>query len=562
MPTATPPTSGKTTSEPAGQSGPVVLIIRDGWGHNPHPEHHDWNAVELAATPVADQLMTQWPTTLIKTSGEDVGLPRGTMGNSEVGHQNLGAGRIVDQEILRITRTIRDGRFFTNPALAQAFAHAVERGSSVHLLGLVSDGQVHSDLEHLFALIDLAAQQGFPADRLFIHALTDGRDTGPHTGEGFIAATQARLQQTGVGRIASVIGRYYAMDRDHRWERVALAYAALTGRPVVHPALPADLPVKTATNAIAAVREYYRAPSEPSRTGDEFIWPTVITAQGQPIGQIHDHDAVIFFNFRGDRPRQLTRAFTLDDRAWAAVQHGGFARGPRLSDLYFCTLTGYEEGLPVSAVAFAKPAKLPAILGEVVSAAGLSQIRCAETEKYPHVTFFFNDYRDAPFPGENRCLLPSPKDVTTYDQKPEMSAFAVRDAVLERLQAPDCEAFLVVNFANPDMVGHTGNLPAVIRAVEVVDACVGAIVTATLARHGALIVTADHGNAEQTWDPELGCPHTAHTTYDVPLILIANPYRGRRLRANGRLADVAPTVLQLLGLKAPSAMTGCSLLDA
>jgi 2,3-bisphosphoglycerate-independent phosphoglycerate mutase len=562
---------------------PVILIIRDGWGENPNPEHDPFNAVKLARTPVDARLRREWPWTLIRTSGEDVGLPAGTMGNSEVGHQNIGAGRIVDQEIMRITRTIRAGTFFSNPALAGAFDHAEQTGGNVHIMGLVSDGQVHADLEHLLALIDLAARRAFPGKRLFVHAFTDGRDTGPRTGLGFIRRIEEKLGATGAGRIGSVIGRYYAMDRDHRWERIAPAYQCLTGAPVRHTHLEesASRP-REAPSAAAAVEAYYRAPSEPSRDGDEFIRPVQIVdpSTGRPLPRIADGDSVIFFNFRGDRPRELTRAFVLDDAAWSNVTGamppssglagGGFQRGRRLANLYFCTMTGYEAGLPVSAVAFQKPPRMAGILGEVVSKAGLGQFRCAETEKFPHVTYFFNDYREEPFDGERRELIPSPRDVATYDQKPEMSAAGVCDAVLRRLAAPDCEPLIIVNFANPDMVGHTGQLAAVIRACEVVDECVGRIVDAALrrpsaapgARPAAIIITADHGNAEQMWDPRNDCPHTAHTTFDVPLIAVSPGVRGGRFRPGGRLADVAPTILAMIGLPLPAAMTGRSLLDA
>ncbi|RMH19671.1 MAG: 2,3-bisphosphoglycerate-independent phosphoglycerate mutase [Acidobacteria bacterium] len=538
---------------------PTVLVIRDGWGHNPHPEHDRFNAVKQARTPVADRLAAAWPTTLIKTSGVDVGLPAGTMGNSEVGHQNLGAGRIVDQEIRRIDRAIEEGTFFDLPALSGAFEHARRTGGAVHLLGLVSDGKVHSDLAHLAALIEAARRRRWPAERLVVHAITDGRDTGPQSGLGYVEQLEAAL--AGAGRIATVVGRYWAMDRDHRWQRVARAYAALTGRSVAHPKLVEPVWI-TAASAAEAVRRYYDRPSTPSQSGDEFITPTRIGAgEGSSRGTIADGDAVIFFNFRGDRPREICKAFLLDDGAWRAVEGGGFDRGPRLDDLYFATMTRYEESLPVSAVLFDKPPKLEAILGEVIADAGLSQFRCAETEKYPHVTYFFNDYRDQPFPGEHRRLLPSPKEVGTYDQKPEMAAFAVRDAVLDRLRAADPEPLMVVNFANPDMVGHTGRHEAVVQAVEVVDACVGSLVDAALECGGSLIVTADHGNAEQTWDPENDCPHTAHTTYDVPLHLIATRHRSAVLRPGGRLADVAPTLLALMGLPQPAAMTGRCLLE-
>ena len=524
---------------------PLVLIIRDGWGQNPNPDHDRFNAVGLAETPVADRLMRAYPDTLIRTSGRDVGLPAGVMGNSEVGHQNIGAGRIVDQELIRITRAIGDGSFAGNPALNAAFDHAAAGGGRVHLLGLVSDGQVHSDLGHLFALIDLAAARGLAADRLLVHAITDGRDTSPRGGLGYVAQLEAKLRAAGVGRIGSVIGRYWAMDRDNRWDRVALAYDCLVGR--------GDGPV--AMSASEPIQAYYDKPSEPSCAGDEFIPPTRIGD-----GTVNAGDAIIFFNFRGDRPREITRAFTLDDDAWSAVAGGGFDRGQRIDGLFYCTMTRYESELPVTAVAFEKPPKMTGILGAVIGEAGLTQFRCAETEKYPHVSFFFNDYREEPFDGERRLLVPSPRDVSTYDQKPQMSALEVCDGMVARLGAADCERLLVVNFANADMVGHTGNLDATIRAVETVDVCVGRIVEAALGRGASLIVTADHGNAEQMWDPDHDCPHTAHTTWDVPLIVVGEPFKDKPLRAGGRLADIAPTALHILGLDKPDAMTGESLL--
>ena len=562
---------------------PLVLVIRDGWGENPHPGHAAYNAVKLARTPVADLLDRDWPRTLIRTSGEDVGLPALTMGNSEVGHQNIGAGRIVDQELMRITRAIRSGEFFSNPALNGAFDHALRTGGNVHLLGLVSDGKVHSDIEHLLALIELARRRRFPSDRLFIHAITDGRDTGPNTGLEFIRRVESTLASSRMGRIATVIGRYYAMDRDHRWERTAWAYACLTGgdmnelRPAVGSnaaavAWRANIP--TAPGAVAAVQQYYDHPADDSLRGDEFIPPTRIELARQSsapgmerAARISPGDAVIFFNFRGDRPRQIAKTFVLDDQAWSIVKGGGFDRGPRLDNLYFCTMSGYEEGLPVTAIAFGKPPRMNNILGEIIANAGFHQFRCAETEKFAHVTFFFNDYREQPFPGEIRELIPSPRDVSTYDQKPEMSAFGVRDAVLRQLASIECPPLVVVNFANGDMVGHTGKLDAAIRAVEVVDACVGSIVDATLARRlgpsgggGSLIITADHGNAEQMWDPVTNAPHTAHTTYDVPLYVVGESWRGRSLRSGGRLADIAPTALEMMGIPQPPEMTGRSLL--
>jgi 2,3-bisphosphoglycerate-independent phosphoglycerate mutase len=545
---------------------PVVLIVRDGWGENPNREHDAFNAVKLAKTPVDDALRRDWPWTLIKTSGEDVGLPTGVMGNSEVGHQNIGAGRIVDQEIMRITRRIRDGSFFENAGLRGAFEHAAKTGGNVHIMGLVSNGQVHSDLEHCFALIDLAGKMKFPGDRVLVHAFTDGRDTGPKTGLGFVRQLEAKLLQARAGRIASVIGRYWVMDRDHRWERVAWAYACLTGQATTHAKMTTEmLDAGRASSAAEAVERYYAHPADASRTGDEFIPPTMMVGGGKgsesvALPRIVDGDSVILFNFRGDRPREITKAFVLDDAAWSKVPNGGFDRGKRIANLYYCTMTGYEAGLPVSAVAFEKPPKMPAILGQVVSDAGLKQFRCAETEKFPHVTFIFNDYREEPFAGETRELIQSPTDVATYDQKPEMSAEGVCEAVLRRLRAADCESLIVVNFANPDMVGHAGKLDAVIKAVETVDACVGRIVDAALAKEGALIITADHGNAEQMWDPVNNSPHTAHTTYDVPLFVVGEAYRGKKLRPGGRLADIAPTALEMMGMVKPQAMTGQSLM--
>ena len=535
---------------------PAVLIIRDGWGRNPHPEQAAYDATRIAKTPVADRLDREWPSTLIKTSGEDVGLPVGpdgpVMGNSEVGHQNIGAGRIVDQEVMRITRAIRDGRFFTNATLRGAFAHARQQGTNVHILGLTSDGHVHSDLSHCLALLDLAKREGFPGERVFVHAITDGRDTAPKSGVGFLRTLDDHCRSTGVGAIATVVGRFYAMDRDHRWERVKAAFDAL-----VHGC------DRSATTAVAAVEQYYANPTDSSRGGDEFVLPTVIRPAGDESlprrSRIRSGDAVIFFNYRGDRPREITKAFMYGDEAWRAIQGGGFERGARPIDLYFATMAEYEDGLPVRVI-FDRPDKMPLILGETIAKAGLTQFRCAETEKYPHVTFFFNDYREEPFPGEQRELIPSPRDVATYDLKPEMSALGVRDAVLRRLAAQDCESLLIVNFANGDMVGHTGKLDAAVKACETVDACVGAIIDATLKRGGSLIVFADHGNAEQMWDPAANCPHTAHTNYEVPLYVVGEAFRGKRLRNGGRLADVAPTALAMMGLAKPAEMTGESLI--
>ncbi|MEC7353011.1 MAG: 2,3-bisphosphoglycerate-independent phosphoglycerate mutase [Planctomycetota bacterium] len=547
-PSATGPSSPR-------RSPPCLLVIRDGWGRNPHPEHNAFNAIHLAGTPVADRLASEWPSTLIRTSGEDVGLPTGpdgpVMGNSEVGHQNIGAGRIVDQELMRITRSIRSGAFFENVGLDAAFGRVESTGGTVHLLGLVSDGKVHSDVHHLLALIDLASRRGCPPKGLRVHAITDGRDTPPRSGVDHLKEVERTLDEAGYPPIATVLGRYWAMDRDHRWDRVELAYDSLvegTGR--------------TAASALGALEAHYRAPEDPSMSGDEFMPPTALGdgPDGVAESRIRDGDSVIFFNFRGDRPRELIRAFSLGDRQLAAQPNGGFQRRHRVHDVAITGLTRYEEGLPME-VAFEKPEKMPSILGEVLSAAGLSQFRCAETEKFPHVTFFFNDYREDPFPGESRTMIPSPTEVSTYDKKPEMSAFEVRDAVLERIRAADREDLIIVNFANGDMVGHTGDLGAAIAACEHVDACVGSLVEEVLGRDGSLIVTADHGNAEQMWNVEDDCPHTAHTSYDVPLHLVGERFRGMRLREGGRLADIAPTLLELLGVERPAAMTGKSLIE-
>lgn len=532
---------------------PVVLVVRDGWGHNPFPEWNHANAVHIARTPVADRLAREYPHTLIHTSGEDVGLPAGVMGNSEVGHQNIGAGRIVDQELLRLNKLVRTGELATNAVLNAACRHVQASGGRLHVMGLASDAGVHSALGHLYGIVEIAARAEL-GDRTFLHLFADGRDTPPTSGVEFCRQVEARLVELRCGRIASVIGRYYAMDRDDRWDRVEKAYRLLTeGK---------GIPAATATTAF---ERYYAHPSEPNRAGDEFIEPSVIVdASGEPLATIRDRDAVVFFNFRGDRPRELVKAFCLETFPYVGVGRDGqtkllgFPRENKL-DLFFATLTEYEQGLPVQ-VAIPKPAKMRDILGEYMSRLGLQQFRCAETEKFPHVTFFFNDYREEPFPGEDRRIIPSPRDVATYDQKPEMSALPVTEEMVARIQSGQYD-LMVLNYANGDMVGHTGSLPAAVRAVETVDECVGRVVDATLRQGGSLIITADHGNCEQMIDPETGGPHTAHTTYDVPLIVVDDRYRDRRLRADGRLADIAPTLLTLMGLTQPAEMSGVSLLE-
>lgn len=533
---------------------PIVLIVRDGWGSNPFPEWNHANAVYLAKKPIDDHLMATYPHVLIKTSGNDVGLPGGVMGNSEVGHQNIGAGRIVEQEIMRITGRIKDGTFFKNPALLEAFSRVTSTNGNVHILGLCSDGRVHSDLDHLFGLLDMSKRLKFPGDRIFIHAITDGRDTAPNSGLGFIDQIDEKCEKLYINPIASVVGRYYAMDRDNRWDRVEKAYAMLTGQ--------GDCcSIPTYSSADAPIQNYYDNPTSETMKGDEFITPS-ITCTPEFDSRIRDGDSVIFFNYRGDRPREITKAFVYDEFPYDGVDKDGtkkrfgFDRGKKL-DLYFVTMTGYETGLPVN-VAFEKPPKMANILGGYAASLGLRQFRCAETEKYPHVTFFFNDYRDEPFEGEERFLVPSPRDVATYDQKPQMSAYEVTQAVLDRL-ATGVDDLLVINFANGDMVGHTGNLQAAIKAVETVDECVGKIVHAVQERKGALIITADHGNCEQMIDPATGGPHTAHTTYDVELIVVDDAMKKKTLRKDGRLADIAPTLLELAGIPIPPDMTGQSL---
>jgi 2,3-bisphosphoglycerate-independent phosphoglycerate mutase len=536
--------------KPQHTSGPVVLIIRDGWGQNPHPEQDSYNAVKLARTPCADDLEKNWPHTLIKTSGEDVGLPIGpdgpVMGNSEVGHQNIGAGRIVDQELMRITRAIRSGEFARNAPMIAAFEHAKKSGAAVHVMGLLSDGQVHSDLSHLEAILNAAKANGVNSDKLFVHAFLDGRDTPSQGSLKYVPWLQNILRTTG-GRLATVCGRFFAMDRDHRWERVKKAYDLLTKKSGGDNSSNVDV--------MAAIHQHIAQPISNTERGDEFMPPTRLLSEGV----IESGDTVIFFNFRGDRPRELCKAFVLDDVAWKNIQGGGFDRAPHPTQLHFLTMSQYERGLPTQ-VMFTRPAKMKNILGECVSAAGRTQFRCAETEKFPHVTFFFNDYREEPFPGEQREIIPSPRDVPTYDMKPEMSATGVCDAVLRRIAAPDCESLIVVNFANPDMVGHTGSLPAAIKACEVTDACVQKIINATLARGGHLVITADHGNAEQMKSPATGEPQTAHTNFTVPLYIVSSALQSAKLRGDGRLADIAPTLLQLLGVAQPADMTGRSLI--
>jgi len=555
----------------ASPTGPIVLIVRDGWGRNPNPEHNDFNAVRLANTPRCDALLRDYPWTFIHTAGEDVGLPEGTMGNSEVGHQNLGAGRVVDQESVRITKSIRSGEFRSNSALKKALNDAHTARGKTHLLGIASDAGVQGLLEHLYACLDLCkhmASRGQAPPDVYLHLFTDGRDTGPFTGKGYIEQIESACKSIGIGQIATVCGRYYAMDRDNRWERVQQAYDALTGRGEV------DV-FETAPEAVQA---YYDKPTNDSQQGDEFITPRVVADEDTDWKdtRITSGDAVIFYNYRGDRPRELTRAFMQPDfygnvKPSPDTGEKGFDRGEKLDLRYVC-MTAYEASFtefPGLSVAFPKPAKMQDIAGGYLSQLGKPQFRCAETEKFPHVTFFFNDYRDEPFECESRKMAQSPK-VATYDLQPEMSAAEVTGHALRRLESDNCPDFILINYANGDMVGHTGKLEAAIKAVETVDQCVGDIVDATLATNGKLIVTADHGNAEQMWDPDTNHPHTAHTTYDVECIIV-DPNRtndatggpdkpSAALHTDGKLADVFPTALALMHLDQPAAMTGTSLL--
>jgi len=504
---------------------PLLLVIMDGWGWR---EEERYNAVKLAGTPNLDALREAYPFTLLEASGEAVGLPAGQMGNSEVGHLNIGAGRIVYQDLTRINLAIREGSFFRNPELLRVAERVRETGGKIHLLGLVSDGGVHSSIEHLYALLELYAREGLN-DRVFVHAFTDGRDTAPDVADRFLEALLGKMAELSCGRVATVSGRYYAMDRDRRWERTRLAYEALVlGRGL------------TARDPLTAVREAFARGET-----DEFIKPTVILEGDRPVATIDDGDAVVFFNFRADRARQLTRALTDPD-------FSGFQREKIPSLSYFVCFTLYDETFDLP-VAF-PPEKLHRIWGEEVSRAGLTQLRIAETEKYAHVTYFFNGGEERTFPGEERKLIPSPREVPTYDLKPEMSAYGITEELIRRLREKRY-GLVVLNFANGDMVGHTGVLEAAIKAVRVVDECVGRVVRAFRETHGGpVIVTADHGNCELMAD-ENGHPHTAHTHNPVPFYLVDDRFRGRRLR-RGILADIAPTALHLMGIPVPEEMTG------
>jgi len=509
---------------------PLALIILDGWGCAAEVRG---NAITLAHLPNFDRLREYYPYTTLNASGEAVGLPEGQMGNSEVGHLNIGAGRVVYQDITRISRAIRTGEFFTNQVLLGAMQKAAERRSALHLFGLLSDGGVHSHLTHLFALLEMARR--IQAPLVFIHAFLDGRDVPPASARSYIQAVEEKCRSLGTGVIATVMGRYYAMDRDKRWDRVQKAFDALVyGQG------------ETAPGADAAVAQSYDR-----EVTDEFVLPTVILdGDGHPVGRVRPGDVVIFYNFRADRAREITRAFV--DRDFS-----GFERPGGYPDVDYVCMTQYDATIQAP-VAF-PPRSLNHTLGEVLAAGGLKQLRIAETEKYAHVTFFFNGGVETPNPGEERILIPSPK-VATYDLKPEMSAPEVTGAVLAEI-AKDRYDVIVLNYANPDMLGHTGVIDAAVSALETVDDCLGQVVEAVVSRDGTALVTADHGNAEQMLEPNSQEPHTAHTTNRVPLILAGQKYRGSTLRQDGALEDIAPTMLEILGISQPPEMTGRSLIE-
>ncbi|MFF2482443.1 2,3-bisphosphoglycerate-independent phosphoglycerate mutase [Paenibacillus sp. NPDC058071] len=506
-------------------TAPVALIILDGFGLR---DDVTGNAVAQAKKPNYDRYWANYPHTTLTACGEAVGLPEGQMGNSEVGHLNIGAGRIVYQDLTRISKSIRDGEFFDNETLLGAVRHAKANNKKLHLYGLLSDGGVHSHIAHLYALLELAKKEEL--DDVYIHAFLDGRDVQPDSAKRYLEELQAKIEEIGVGKIATVQGRYYAMDRDKRWERVEKSYRAM-----VYGEGP------TYVDPIKAVVESYE-----KSVYDEFVMPTVIVGEdGKPVGLVESEDAVIFFNFRPDRAIQLGQVFTNED-------FRGFERGDRApKNLYFVCLTLFSE--TVGGYVAYSPKNLDNTLGEVLVQNGKKQLRIAETEKYPHVTFFFSGGRDVELPGETRVLIPSPK-VATYDLQPEMSAYEVAAAAVKEIEADKHDA-IILNFANPDMVGHSGMLEPTIKAVEATDECLGKVVEAVLAKGGVAIITADHGNADMVFD-ENGRPHTAHTTNPVPCIVTR---AGAELREGGILADLAPTVLDLLKLAKPAEMTGTSL---
>ena len=503
---------------------PVLLMILDGWGIAPASSS---NAAAVAATPCLDKFFAEYPYTTLEASGGAVGLPDGQMGNSEVGHLNIGAGRIIYQELTRITKAVKDGDFFTNPVLTDVMVKTKAAGKALHLMGLLSDGGVHSHLEHVFALLEMARQQGL--EKVYVHAFLDGRDVGPKTAVAYLQQLQEALQQIGVGKIATVSGRYYAMDRDKRWERTEKAYRALVLGEGEH-----------AENAVSGVERSYE-----QGVTDEFVIPFIV---GENDGRITAGDGIVFFNFRPDRAREITRAFCADE-------FDGFDRGTRKNVTYVC-FTEYDGTIPNKTVAFHK-VELTNTFGQFLADNGKTQARIAETEKYAHVTFFFNGGVEEPNKGEERILVKSPK-VATYDLKPEMSAYEVCDKLVDAIKSEKYDV-IIINFANPDMVGHTGVQAAAIKAVEAVDECVGKAVAALKEVDGQMFICADHGNAEYMIDEETKEPFTAHTTNPVPFILV-NADPAYKLKEDGCLADIAPTLIELMGMEQPAEMTGKSLL--
>ncbi len=506
---------------------PLVLCILDGYGYN---KCECGNAIFSAETPVMDRLKAECPTTYIGASGMDVGLPDGQMGNSEVGHTNIGAGRVVYQELTRITKSISDGDFFENEALLGAMENAKQKGSALHIMGLMSDGGVHSHNTHMYAIVEMAKRMGLT--KVFIHCFLDGRDVPPASGADFVAETEAKLQEIGVGKVATVMGRYYAMDRDNRWERVSKAYDAMVyGKGNQN------------SDAVSAIRASYETIDEEGKAlTDEFVLPTVCAENAT----VQDGDSIVFFNFRPDRAREITRTFVDPD-------FDGFVRQGGKKDVYFVCMTQYDATMPNVHVAF-RPQTLENTLGEYLAKSGLTQLRIAETEKYAHVTFFFNGGVEKVSEGEDRELIASPK-VATYDLQPEMSAPEVADKVVEKIESGKYDV-IILNFANCDMVGHTGIFDAAVKAVETVDTCVGKVEAAVKKMGGKLLITADHGNADQMCETD-GSPFTAHTTNVVPFIVVGHDCE---LREGGKLCDIAPTMLKLLGLPQPAEMTGESII--
>ncbi|MBD5136930.1 MAG: 2,3-bisphosphoglycerate-independent phosphoglycerate mutase [Lachnospiraceae bacterium] len=506
---------------------PAVLMILDGYGLN---DKADGNAVSEANTPVMDKLMAEYPFVKGNASGMAVGLPEGQMGNSEVGHLNMGAGRIVYQELTRITKEIEDGDFFKNEELLAAINNCKNNGSSLHLFGLLSDGGVHSHNTHLYGLLEMAKREGL--EKVYVHAFLDGRDTAPTSGKEFMAELCEKMKEIGVGQVATINGRYYAMDRDNRWDRVQSAYNAITKSEGVK-----------AEDAVKAIADSYA-----EDITDEFVKPTVIVKDGTPVAAVKDGDSVVFFNFRPDRAREMTRAFCADD-------FDGFDRPERIKTTFVC-FTEYDVTIPNKLIAF-KKVSITNTFGEFLAANGKTQARIAETEKYAHVTFFFNGGVEEPNEGEDRILVNSPK-VATYDLQPEMSANEVCDKLVDAIKSDKYDV-IIINFANPDMVGHTGIQDAAVKAIETVDNCVGRAVEAIKEVNGVMFICADHGNAEQLVDYTTGESFTAHTTNPVPFILV-NADSSYKLREGGCLADIAPTIIELMGMEQPAEMTGKSLL--